>query len=51
MPGVIQSMTGRQLPWIAKVSFPMFLLMCAAIALLYAFPGLVGWLPEQMLGR
>ena len=45
---VLQGMTGRQMPWIARVTMPMFLLMCAAIALLYLFPGLATWLPEQM---
>ena len=45
---VLQGMTGRQLPWIAKVTMPMFLLMCLAVALIYIFPGIVSWLPQQM---
>ena len=45
---VLQGMTGRKLPWIAKVALPMFFLMCAAVALVYVFPGIVTWLPEQM---
>ena len=45
---VLQGMTGRQLPWIAKVALPMFLLMCGAVALIYVFPGIVTWLPTQM---
>jgi C4-dicarboxylate transporter DctM subunit len=48
---VLQGMTGRELPWIAKVSTPMFLLMCAAIALIYMVPGIVTWLPAQMMGK
>ena len=48
---VLQGMTGRQLPWIAKVTLPMFLLMCAAVALIYVFPAIVTWLPEQMAAR
>ncbi len=48
---VLQGMTGRELPWIAKVTLPMFLLMCAAVALIYIFPGIVTWLPTQMTGR
>jgi len=48
---VLQGMTGRHLPWIAKVALPMFLLMCAAVALLYVFPGIVTWLPQQMTVR
>jgi len=31
---VLQGMTGRDLPWIARVALPMFLLMCGAIALI-----------------
>ncbi len=45
---VLQGMTGRELPWIAKVTLPMFFLMCLAIALIYAVPGIVTWLPQQM---
>jgi C4-dicarboxylate transporter, DctM subunit len=45
---VLQGMTGRQLTWIAKVTMPMFFLMCAAVALIYIFPGIVTWLPQQM---
>jgi tripartite ATP-independent transporter DctM subunit len=45
---VLQGMTGRELPWIAKVALPMFLLMCLAVVLLYVFPGIVTWLPQQM---
>ena len=47
---VLQGMTGRQLTWIAKVTMPMFFLMCAAVALIYIFPGIVTWLPQQMAG-
>ena len=46
---VLQGMTGRDLGWIAKVTIPMFLLMCVAIALIYIFPGIVTWLPQQMM--
>ncbi len=45
---VLQGMTGRQLPWIARVSVPMFLLMVAAVLLLWFVPGLATWLPLQM---
>ena len=45
---VLQGMTGRQLTWISKVTLPMFLLMCAAVALIYVFPAIVTWLPQQM---
>ncbi len=45
---VLQGMTGRQLTWIAKVTMPMFFLMCVAIGLIYLFPAVVTWLPQQM---
>jgi len=45
---VLQGMTGRQVPWLARVAAPMFLLMVAAVLLLYFFPGLVTWLPSRM---
>ncbi len=47
---VLQGMTGRELSWIAKVTLPMFLLMCAALAIVYMFPGIATWLPQQMSG-
>jgi tripartite ATP-independent transporter DctM subunit len=46
---VLQGMTGRQLPWIAKVTLPMFLMMVIGVALIYAFPQIVTWLPKQMM--
>ncbi len=45
---VLQGMTGRQLTWIARVTMPMFFLMCVAVALIYVFPDIVTWLPQQM---
>ncbi len=45
---VLQGMTGKQLTWIARVTLPMFFLMCVAVALIYIFPGVVTWLPQQM---
>ncbi len=46
---VLQGMTGRQLTWIARVTMPMFFLMCVAVTLIYIFPGIVTWLPQQMM--
>ena len=46
---VLQGMTGRELPWIARVTLPMFFVMVFAVLLLYWFPGLATWLPEQMM--
>jgi C4-dicarboxylate transporter, DctM subunit len=45
---VLQGMTGRQLPYIAKVTLPMFFMMVLAVILLYVFPSLITWLPQQM---
>jgi C4-dicarboxylate transporter, DctM subunit len=46
---VLQGMTGRELPWIARTALPMFLLMCVAVLIIYLLPGLVTWLPQQMM--
>ena len=45
---VLQGMTGRQIPWIARVTMPLFFLMVAAVLLIYFFPGIVTWLPARM---
>ena len=45
---VLQGMTGKQLPYIARVSMPMFFLMMGAVLLIYFVPGIVTWLPTQM---
>jgi TRAP-type C4-dicarboxylate transport system permease large subunit len=41
-------MTKKQIPWIAKVTLPLFFLMVAAVGLIYFFPGIVTWLPARM---
>jgi tripartite ATP-independent transporter DctM subunit len=45
---VLQGMTGKELPYIARVAAPMFLLMLVAILLIYFVPEIVTWLPGQM---
>jgi tripartite ATP-independent transporter DctM subunit len=45
---VLQGMTKKQIPWLARVSLPLFLLMVVAVGLLYFFPGIVTWLPGRM---
>jgi len=45
---VLQGMTKRQITWIAAQALPMFLLLCVAVALIWIFPGLVSYLPQQM---
>jgi len=47
---VMQGMTGRSIVYIARAAFPFFLLMVAMVALLYAFPQIVTFLPQQMKG-
>jgi TRAP-type C4-dicarboxylate transport system permease large subunit len=46
---VLQGMTGKQLPYIARVTLPMFFMMMLAILIVYFFPALVTWLPKQMM--
>jgi len=45
---VLQGMTKRQIPWIARATIPLFLLMVVAVGLIYFFPGIVTWLPGRM---
>lgn len=45
---VLQGMTRREIGWIARVTLPFFFLMIAAVGLVYAFPEIVTWLPQQM---
>jgi C4-dicarboxylate transporter DctM subunit len=45
---VLQGMTGKELPYIARVAMPMFFLMVGAVVLIYFMPGIVTWLPHQM---
>jgi len=46
---VLQGMTGKQITWIARHAMPMFYLMIVAVLLVYFFPALVTWLPQQMM--
>jgi len=47
---VLQGMTKREITWIARVTLPFFFIMVLAVALVYAFPQLVNFLPQQMRG-
>jgi C4-dicarboxylate transporter DctM subunit len=47
---VLQGMTGKELPWIARASAPMFFLLVGAVGLLYAFPAIATWLPKHLMG-
>jgi C4-dicarboxylate transporter DctM subunit len=48
---VLQAMTGRSIFVIGAYAFPLFLLMCAAVAIITVFPQLALWLPSTMLDR
>ena len=45
---VLQGMTKREITYIAKVTFPFFLLMCVMVLLLWFFPQIATWLPGKM---
>ena len=45
---VIQGLTKREITWIARVSMPLFWLMCAFVLFVYFVPGTVTWLPGLM---
>jgi TRAP-type C4-dicarboxylate transport system permease large subunit len=45
---VMQGMTKREIGGIARAAFPFFLLMVTMVVLLYVFPQIVTFLPEQM---
>ena len=47
---VLQGMTGREMPYLARVVAPMFGLMVLALLLIYLFPDVATWLPRQMKG-
>jgi len=47
---VLQGMTGRDIGWIAKVTLPFFFLLIVAVGLIYVFPQIVTFLPDQMRG-
>ena len=46
---VLQGMAKRDMGFIARSAFPLFLLMILAVIIIIAFPQLALWLPEQMI--
>ncbi|MEX0590926.1 MAG: TRAP transporter large permease subunit [Xanthobacteraceae bacterium] len=48
---VLQGLTGRSIFAIGRYAFPLFLIMCLAVVLIVAFPGLALWLPSTMLDQ
>jgi tripartite ATP-independent transporter DctM subunit len=45
---VLQGMTRREIGYIAKTAFPFFLLLVLMVVLLYLFPQIITFLPDQM---
>jgi len=48
---VLQGMAKKDMGFIAKSAFPLFLLMIFATIILVIFPEIVMWLPEQMIQK
>ena len=46
---VLQGMANKDMGYIAKSAFPLFLLMVFAVILVVIFPEIVLWMPEQMV--
>ena len=45
---VLQGLTKRGVGFIAKASFPFFIILCLMLVLIYLFPELVLWLPNHI---
>ncbi len=45
---VLQSLTGKDIFYIARTALPFFAVMVIALVLLVIFPELATWLPEKM---
>ena len=48
---VIQSVTGRPMAYLTRVTMPYLFIMMAFVILLAAFPGIVSFLPNLLLGK
>ncbi|WP_158043550.1 TRAP transporter large permease [Skermanella pratensis] len=48
---VLQGLTGRDILYVARAALPFFMILVTAIVLVTVFPGIVTWLPAQMIGR
>ncbi len=46
---VLQSMANKDMGYIARSAFPLFLLMVLAVILVVIFPEIALWMPEQMI--
>jgi len=48
---VLQGMANRDMGYIARSAFPLFLLLVLAVVLVVIFPEIVLWMPEQMVKK
>ena len=48
---VLQGMAGKDMGYIARSAFPLFLLMILAVIFIIIFPEIALWLPEQMIQK
>ena len=48
---VLQGMAGKDMGYIARSAFPLFLLMILAVIFIVIFPEIALWLPEQMIQK
>ena len=48
---VLQGMAGKDMGYIAKSAFPLFLLMVLAVIIIIIFPEIALWLPKQMIQK
>ena len=46
---VLQGMANKDMGFIAKSAFPLFLLMILALILIVIFPEIALWMPQQMI--
>jgi TRAP-type C4-dicarboxylate transport system permease large subunit len=46
---VLQGMAGKDMSFIAKSAFPLFLLLILAVIFIIIFPEIALWLPQQMI--
>jgi TRAP-type C4-dicarboxylate transport system permease large subunit len=47
---VLQGLTGKNIFYIGRAALPFFMLMVIAVVAIWAFPGLVTYLPRHMMG-
>jgi tripartite ATP-independent transporter DctM subunit len=47
---VLQGMTRKEISWLSKQAFPMFVLMLVMVLLMYFVPDITNWLPQHMGG-